>query len=101
MLESLKDSRPVLQEAKQVALDAGDKKLADKIQTSINQVNTSIARINIARNQVQNGINEALNDPVRGWVGRAYIENVAMERLRSSPKLEAGLAKLRGIWVRR
>src|SRR3989344_1761260 len=101
VLESLKDSRPVLQEAKQAALDAGDKKLADKIQTSINQVNTSIARINVARNQVQNGINEVLNDPARGWVGRAYIENVAMERLRSNPKLEAGLANLRGIWVRR
>ena len=101
VLESLQDSKPVLQEAKQAALDAGDKKLADKIQTSINQVNTSIARINIARNQVQNGINEALNDPARGWVGWAYIENVAMERLRSSPKLEAGLANLRGIWIRR
>ncbi len=101
VLESLKDSRPVLQEAKQAALDAGDKKLADKIQSSIDQVNTSIARINTARNQVQTGINEALNDPTRGWVGRAYIENVAMERLRSSPKLEAGLARLRGIWIRR
>ena len=101
VLESLKESRPVLQEAKQAALDAGDQKLADKIQTSINRVNTSIARINSARNQIDSGIKEALNDPIKGWVGRAYIEQVAMERLRNNPKLDAGLARLRGIWIQR